>query len=147
MLDGIGFDWQLLKKGDAAWHSRYQQLREYVESHGNANVPTKYQANSKLGRWVSTQRNQYKDFQEGKRSIMTQERVTLLEKVGFAWKRMGAASRETSPSSAAAESQPIEPSHHGTEEAAGVNEGSEGDEEEQAEVIGEDEADNRSSGE
>lgn len=78
---------------------------------------------------------------------MTQERVTLLEKVGFAWKRMGAASRETSPSSAAAESQPIEPSHHGTEEAAGVNEGSEGDEEEQAEVIGEDEADNRSSGE
>ena len=48
-------------------------------------VPTKYSTNPALGRWVSTQRSQYKLFVDGEKSTMTQERVERLNSIGFVW--------------------------------------------------------------
>jgi hypothetical protein len=54
---------------------------------GHCVVPNKYSAKPKLGKWVSTQRTNYKLYQEGKPSAMTAERIRELESVEFKWER------------------------------------------------------------
>ena len=61
-LEQIGFVWAK-RKGQPSWDARFAELKAYLEKHGDCNVPTKYNANPALGRWVSTQRSQYKQFQ------------------------------------------------------------------------------------
>ena len=39
----------------------------------------------RLGKWVSTQRVQYKKFMEGKPSQMTQDKIDELNDIGFIW--------------------------------------------------------------
>jgi phosphoenolpyruvate-protein kinase (PTS system EI component) len=80
-LNRLGFEWGK-RKGDEAWQARYQELVEYRQTHGNCDVPTKYIANPALGRWVSTQRSQFKTFPN---KHMTQERVNDLNDIGFRW--------------------------------------------------------------
>ena len=50
-------------------------------------MPTRgYAENPQLGNWVSTQRAQYKKFQQDpSTSSMTQERIERLESIGFEW--------------------------------------------------------------
>ena len=86
-LDGIGFDWGTNKTGLASiWIIRFEQLREYKVQFSHCFVPHKYDANPMLGKWVSTQRSNYRMYhQEGKRSPMTEERIRALESVGFDW--------------------------------------------------------------
>jgi len=48
-------------------------------------VPTKFEDNPALGRWVSTQRSQYKLFVDGQRSTMTAARAERLGALGFVW--------------------------------------------------------------
>jgi hypothetical protein len=79
-LESIGFDWETTKTDRSA---RFQQLREYKIQFGHCLVPKQYAANRKLGAWVSTQRAQYKLYQEGKPSPMTEERIRELESIGF----------------------------------------------------------------
>jgi hypothetical protein len=62
------------------WGRRYGQLVEFKEAHGHCNVPQRYAANVELGRWVKDQRT----FKvKGK---ISQERIELLEEIGFQWK-------------------------------------------------------------
>jgi Helicase associated domain len=48
-------------------------------------VPTKWPQDMSLGRWVSMQRGQYKDFKAGRKTVMTKERIKLLQDIGFEW--------------------------------------------------------------
>lgn len=60
----------------------YKFIRINLQCH----VPTKYKANTALGRWVSTQRAEYKKFCEGdEKTSMTTEKIRRLEEIGFAW--------------------------------------------------------------
>jgi len=87
-LNAIGFVWAK-RKGDASWNEKYRELQEYKERFGNCEVPTKYPANPALGRWVSTQRSNYKDaLATGDRRRMSLEKQQLLESIGFRWKMM-----------------------------------------------------------
>jgi Helicase associated domain len=59
---------------------------------GHCNVPARYPENRRLGIWVSAQRQQYKimkqtqDSDRSKRSApLTQERIELLNTIGFTW--------------------------------------------------------------
>jgi hypothetical protein len=59
---------------------------------GHCNVPARYPENRRLGIWVSAQRQQYKimkqsqDSDRPKRSApLTQERIDLLNIIGFTW--------------------------------------------------------------
>ena len=62
------------------------ELLQYRERFGNSHVPTKYKDNTALGRWVSTQRAEYKKYQEGNaKTFMTDEKIRRLESIGFAW--------------------------------------------------------------
>jgi hypothetical protein len=83
-LEDIGFAWAKMK-GDTLWEQKYEDLIAYKEVHGDCNVPTKYKKDTSLGRWVSTQRKQYKERQQGNRSLMTDEREAKLQALGFRW--------------------------------------------------------------
>jgi Helicase associated domain len=85
-LESIGFTWAK-RKGDASWMYKYHELQQFMNRFGNCNVPTKYVPNPALGRWVSTQRSEYKIFiQTGGRSRhLTQQKIDLLNSIGFKW--------------------------------------------------------------
>lgn len=51
----------------------------------SGNVPTKYSENTALGRWVGSQRSQYKLYQKGMKCTMTNERAERLTEIGFEW--------------------------------------------------------------
>ena len=60
-LDRISFDWGTSKTDfPSNWSVRFQQLCEFKIQFGNYLVPIKYDANLKLGKWVSRQRYHYR---------------------------------------------------------------------------------------
>ena len=88
---------------------RLHQLVEYREHHGDCLVPSRYEKNMKLGKWVETQRYEYTKLQrvayasgtvpareavcmetETKPRVtnprLTEERLRRLESIGFEWK-------------------------------------------------------------
>ena len=79
---GVVAEWN---ESTAAWTQRYQELREFLNSHGHILVPSRWEENHQLGRWVSNQRVQYRRFQAGQRSTLTEERISRLEAIGFVW--------------------------------------------------------------
>jgi len=84
-LERIGFRWAK-RKGQASWDEKFTELLAYKAGHGNCHVPTKYRGNTALGRWVSTQRAEYKKFQEGEsKCSMNADKIRRLESIGFAW--------------------------------------------------------------
>lgn len=83
-LQSIGFRWAK-RKGQASWDEKFDALVAYKEKHGNCHVPTKYKDNTALGRWISTQRAEYKKYQEGSKCSMNVNKIRKLENIGFAW--------------------------------------------------------------
>lgn len=84
-LESIGFRWAK-RKGQASWDEKYTELIAYNARFGNCHVPTKYKNNTALGRWVSTQRAEYRKYNEGQaKSSMNASKVRKLEEIGFAW--------------------------------------------------------------
>lgn len=81
-LDSVGFCWDT---HEATWLERLRELKEYKKEHGDCSVPTTYAANPKLGTWVHHQRRQHKKFQQGQECHITQERIDVLNKIGFTW--------------------------------------------------------------
>ena len=67
------------------WRDQFRQLCEYKVQFGHCLVPVRYSANPELGNWVSTQRRNYRLYQEGNPRVMTAERIRALESVGFDW--------------------------------------------------------------
>jgi hypothetical protein len=60
---------------------------KYTVTASWCNVPRGYSKNIKLGRWVSTQRKQYKLHAQGKIPSLTHSRIQKLESLGFEWDR------------------------------------------------------------
>lgn len=93
-------------------HIVFLQLVHYKEMHGDCLVPSRYEANLKLGKWVETQRYEYtklkraegtdpsgrveekfvqEEIQPGAKprvtnARLTEERLHRLESIGFEWK-------------------------------------------------------------
>lgn len=82
-LRSINFDWA--RSHDRRWKERHDELKDYVEESGSANIPQKYAANPKLGRWAMNQRTRYRLRKHGYKSAMTYEQMGELEKMGFEW--------------------------------------------------------------
>lgn len=75
-LESIGFQWR--DKKDIIWLSRYEMLKEYVEKHSNAEVPTDYIVNGfKLGMWRQRQGNFYR------KGLLSSEQIKLLREIGM----------------------------------------------------------------
>ncbi len=76
-LDEIGFKWRLVEVN--SWESMFERLVEYKNTHGHCNVPQKWGADKRLGKWVNSQRTQHK------RGKVSAERQSQLESIGFVW--------------------------------------------------------------
>jgi hypothetical protein len=72
------------------WHERFHDLLKYRDEHGHCLVPHNWQDNRQLAQWVKRQRYQFKLKSEGKHSTLTENRMKILDKVGFVWNRHSA---------------------------------------------------------
>ena len=62
------------------WEQRFQELVAFKKVHGHENVPRKC---GPLGKWVNSQRMQYRLWEQGKASKLTSERRQKLKDIGF----------------------------------------------------------------
>jgi hypothetical protein len=67
------------------WRELFRQLCEYKVQFGDCLVPRKYDANPKLGNWVSKQRTRYGKKTEESVSSMIAEHIRALNGIGFDW--------------------------------------------------------------
>eukprot|EP00551_Chaetoceros_affinis_P006151 CAMPEP_0203672566 /NCGR_PEP_ID=MMETSP0090-20130426/8589_1 /ASSEMBLY_ACC=CAM_ASM_001088 /TAXON_ID=426623 /ORGANISM="Chaetoceros affinis, Strain CCMP159" /LENGTH=465 /DNA_ID=CAMNT_0050537901 /DNA_START=85 /DNA_END=1482 /DNA_ORIENTATION=+ len=68
------------------WSFHYQELLNFKKEKGDCLVPHTYPAKPHLARWVKRQRRQYKLRLEGNsNSTMTEERINILNDIGFVW--------------------------------------------------------------
>lgn len=67
------------------WSEKFEDLCEFRKYYGHCHVPHTYVRNAPLAQWVKRQRYQYKLKVEEKRSTLSDERVRLLNKIGFIW--------------------------------------------------------------
>ena len=65
---------------DTQWGKMFQELVAYKEKHKNTMVPSQYEEDPKLGRWVSTQRNFFK------KNELPKERLDQLNSIDFVWR-------------------------------------------------------------
>lgn len=88
MLESIGFAWSSMSnhfvKYDKLWMSKFEELKRFMEVNGDRVVPEK---GTHLCKWIENQRYQHIGFRKGKQSRLTQERVDLLNSVGFIWRK------------------------------------------------------------
>jgi hypothetical protein len=75
-LEAIGFSWNPHKD---LWKQMYEELVAFKGEFGDCNVPTEYDDNPPLGRWVRKQRQKY---EKGK---LNPDRVQELEVLGLTW--------------------------------------------------------------
>lgn len=67
------------------WTKKYEELCDYCKEFGNCQVPHTFVGNPALARWVKRQRYQYRLRTENKPSTMTDDRIAVLERIGFVW--------------------------------------------------------------
>merc|ERR1712224_71077 len=68
---------------DYFWEDMYRRLIAFKNEHGHAVVPSKYQRDPQLGKWVDNQRRVYRQ------NKMPEERIGLLNLLRFEWGRNG----------------------------------------------------------
>jgi hypothetical protein len=76
------------------WTQRFEELCEFCKLNGHCQVPHIFTENPALARWVKRQRYQYKLSLANKPSTMTDERISVLDKIGFVWDSHAAAWEE-----------------------------------------------------
>jgi hypothetical protein len=81
-LERIGFNWE---PHCDSWNERFEQLCEYKAQFGHCRVPNNFHKHPKLGKWVSTQRTNYRLYQKGKPSDITAGRIREIDGIGFDW--------------------------------------------------------------
>jgi len=93
-LEGIGFLWNV-RDARTPWDDRWKELREYKKKYGNCDVPNNWPENQPLSYWVAKQRQQYKLYvcrnSDGGTATpsachLTEDRVKLLDEIGFDWR-------------------------------------------------------------
>jgi hypothetical protein len=82
-LDSLGFDWDPL---ETAWNQHYSKLLAYKRKYGDCNVPSRWDQDPFLARWVHSQRVS--------RERLSQARREALNKIGFDWNSLETAWNE-----------------------------------------------------
>ena len=78
LLEELGMDWSPI---ETKWESIYLLAKQYYEDNGHLLIPDQYVTaeSIKLGRWIATQRYNYKE------GILSEDKISLLEKIGMIW--------------------------------------------------------------
>ncbi|GFH60152.1 hypothetical protein CTEN210_16628 [Chaetoceros tenuissimus] len=64
------------------WEKEFLELQRYYNERGTSVVPASHPSYS----WSELQRNEYKKWQQKKNSLITKERIKLLNSIGFLWR-------------------------------------------------------------
>jgi hypothetical protein len=72
----------------ACWNDMYEQLLDYKQEYGNVKVPQGYDENPKLGRWVMTNRTNYREYkrsngQKGDPGVLSLGDINFTLKEGY----------------------------------------------------------------
>lgn len=81
-LDEAGFVWDSHK---AVWAERLEELKGFSTEFGHCNVPSRYETNHQLAKWVKRQRRQWKYKMASQANCMPDSRQEQLEALGFVW--------------------------------------------------------------
>jgi hypothetical protein len=73
------FDHELARRSDISFNQRFTELLAFKEIYGHCDVPKRYRTNRVLAAWVSNLRSRRK------RGSLSQEKIDILDKVGFCW--------------------------------------------------------------
>ncbi|KAL7551688.1 hypothetical protein ACHAWF_014874 [Thalassiosira exigua] len=87
-LDRLGFEWE---PRENYWTDMYEQLHRYLQESGGK-MPPRYVKNIKfpLGQWCDTQLDNYRKFAAGRKgAYITQEKIDMLNAIGFVWDKRG----------------------------------------------------------
>lgn len=78
LLEELDIDWSPL---ETQWNDNYNLAKEYYTKHGNLLIPNTFTTVNgiKLGRWIGTQRSDYRN------NRISKEKIILLEKIGMIW--------------------------------------------------------------
>jgi len=79
-LENLGFIWDTK---DHQWRKMFQELVAYKKEHGNLRI--NFNTHRPLYRWADRQKLQYVILKKGEPSLLTSERVRLLQSVDFPW--------------------------------------------------------------
>eukprot|EP00569_Conticribra_weissflogii_P014464 CAMPEP_0171418020 /NCGR_PEP_ID=MMETSP0880-20121228/40897_1 /TAXON_ID=67004 /ORGANISM="Thalassiosira weissflogii, Strain CCMP1336" /LENGTH=599 /DNA_ID=CAMNT_0011936287 /DNA_START=106 /DNA_END=1905 /DNA_ORIENTATION=- len=88
LLEEIGVCWGE-KRITTPWEARFEDLIQYKERFGHANVPWQWKENIPLAQWVNSQRKKYKELLDGKRNNLTEDQIAKLTDIGFKWNTGG----------------------------------------------------------
>ena len=80
-LDELGFNWgqRIDLSKTRTWDENFALLKSFKAEYGHCRVPQIYKYDLQLGRWVASQRANYK------KASLSSERISLLESLGFDW--------------------------------------------------------------
>ena len=70
------------------WQHKFDLLCAFQRENGHCQVPQRYIVDSvKLGQWVATQRQVYRNYMDGKKvdAFISEERIAQLNSIGFVW--------------------------------------------------------------
>jgi len=81
-MNHIGFDWH---PRENVWVDNYLNLKDYMNEHGRGAVPSKRE--DLLGAWCAKQVQQYNKYQANLPSNMNEQKIALLNEIGFIWDR------------------------------------------------------------
>ena len=73
------------------FEERVSELKTFKLKYGHCRVPSKYESNLSMAAWCANLKQSYRLLQEGRKPILklTQEKIDILEDVGFEWKYSG----------------------------------------------------------
>jgi hypothetical protein len=119
-LKEIGMEWDPQR---SQWNAMFVKLQKFREEHGHCRVPKSYAKDVELSNWVRNQRLEYCNSQNGKKSRMTQDRLELLNSLGFRWSLpMPSRSKNKQPSESEQEPQRQSTEAFSNDETAAKNE-------------------------
>jgi hypothetical protein len=78
-LSEIGFDLEWKGKDETMWNFHYNELLEYKRMFGDCKVPSTWERNLNLAKWVRRQRDR------NKLGIISDEQFAKLSEIGFVW--------------------------------------------------------------
>jgi hypothetical protein len=81
LLLDVGF---IFDSHAAVWNARFETLKAFKLANGHCTIPTKFDDGS-ITVWIKHQRRQYLLYKRGDKSTMTEERIGMLDSIGFDW--------------------------------------------------------------
>eukprot|EP00586_Coscinodiscus_wailesii_P000821 CAMPEP_0172488280 /NCGR_PEP_ID=MMETSP1066-20121228/17738_1 /TAXON_ID=671091 /ORGANISM="Coscinodiscus wailesii, Strain CCMP2513" /LENGTH=242 /DNA_ID=CAMNT_0013255403 /DNA_START=39 /DNA_END=767 /DNA_ORIENTATION=- len=84
-LDALDFIWNKNAYDFAMWKMRYDELKLFIHQNGHCQVPQYNGGYGCLRHWIHIQRQEYMRLKMGEASSLTNDRIEILEAIGFTW--------------------------------------------------------------